>query len=106
MRNRSDRRSRGPCPIPARLGRKRVMRTSERIGIAVALTIAVVAMGPVVAFEGTTPGSQDAALPVVAAPSGVAVLKKPAAPPADVAQPASRSALQSAPEGGHPVADL
>ncbi len=47
------------------------MRTSERIGIA-ALTIAIFAMGPVVAFEGTSPGNQDAALPVVAAPSGVA----------------------------------
>lgn len=80
------------------------MRTSERIGIAAVLTVAVFAMGPAVAFEGTSPGSQDAALPVVAAPSGVAVIKKPV-PPADIPQvPASLSALQYAAEGGHPVA--
>jgi hypothetical protein len=80
------------------------MRTSERIGIATALTVAIFAMGPVVAFEGTSPGNQDAALPVVAAPSGVAVIKKPV-PPADIPQvPAALSALQYAAEGGHPVA--
>ena len=79
------------------------MRTSERIGIAAALTIAVFAMGPVVAFDGTAPGNQEAALPMVAAPSGVPVLKKPV-PPADIPQPASLSALQYAAEGGHPVA--
>jgi hypothetical protein len=78
------------------------MRTSERIGIA-ALTVAVFAMGPVVAFEGTSPGNQEAALPVVAAPSGVAVIKKPV-PPADIPQPAALSALQYAAEGGHPLA--
>jgi TPR repeat protein len=80
------------------------MRTSERIGIAAALTVAIFAMGPAVAFEGTSPGNQDAALPVVAAPSGVAVIKKPV-PPADIPQvPAALSALQYAAEGGHPVA--
>jgi hypothetical protein len=79
------------------------MRTSERIGIA-ALAIAIVALGPAVAFEGTTAGNQEATLPVVAAPSGVAVIKKPI-PPADIPQqPASLSALQYAAEGGHPVA--
>jgi TPR repeat protein len=80
------------------------MRTSERIGIAAALTVAIFAMGPAVAFEGTSPGNQDAALPVVAAPSGVAVFKTPV-PPADIPQvPAALSALQYAAEGGHPVA--
>lgn len=78
------------------------MRTSERIVIAVALTAAVFAVRPAVAFDGTAAGSQDAALPVVAAPSGVAVLKKPV-PPADIPQ-ASLTALQYAAEGGHPVA--
>ncbi|MBN9580041.1 MAG: sel1 repeat family protein [Afipia sp.] len=75
----------------------------DRIGIVAALSIAVLATHPAAAFEGTTPGSQDAALPVVAAPSGVAVIKKPV-PPADIPQPASLTALQYAAEGGHPVA--
>ena len=79
------------------------MRTSERIGIAAALTVAFFAAGPAVAFEGTSPGNQDAALPIVAAPSGVAVLKKPV-PPADIPQAPSLTALQYAAEGGHPVA--
>lgn len=78
------------------------MRISERIVIAVALTAAVFAVRPSVAFDGTAAGSQDAALPVVAAPTGVAVLKKPV-PPADIPQ-ASLMALQYAAEGGHPVA--
>lgn len=75
----------------------------DRIGIVAALGIAVLATHPAAALEGTTPGSQDAALPVVAAPSGVAVIKKPV-PPADIPQPASLTALQYAAEGGHPVA--
>jgi TPR repeat protein len=79
------------------------MRTFDRIGIVAALSVAVLATHPAAAFEGTTPGSQDAALPVVAAPSGVAVIKKPV-PPADIPQPASLTALQYAAEGGHPVA--
>ncbi len=79
------------------------MRTSERIGIAAVLTFAVFAMGPAVAFEGTAPGNQEAALPMVAAPSGVPILKKPV-PPADIPQPANLTALQYAAEGGHPVA--
>jgi hypothetical protein len=78
------------------------MRISERIGIFAALTVAVFAMRPAIAFEGTSPGNKDAALPVVAAPTGVAVLKKPV-PPADIPQ-ASLTALQYAAEGGHPVA--
>lgn len=78
------------------------MRTSERIGIAAALTVAIFAAGSAVAFEGTSPGNQEAALPMVAAPSGVPVLKKPV-PPADIPQ-ASLTALQYAAEGGHPVA--
>lgn len=79
------------------------MRTSERIGIAAVLAVAMFATGPAVAFEGTAPGTQEAALPMVAAPSGVPVLKKPV-PPADVPQQASLTALQYAAEGGHPVA--
>lgn len=79
------------------------MRTSERIGIVAALTVAVFAAGPAVAFEGTSPGNQDATLPIVAAPSGVAVLKKPV-PPADIPQAPSLTALRYAAEGGHPVA--
>ncbi|TKT73387.1 sel1 repeat family protein [Afipia massiliensis] len=79
------------------------MRTSERIGIVAALTVAIFVADPVVAFEGTSPGNQDAALPIVAAPSGVAVLKKPL-PPADIPQAPSLTALQYAAEGGHPVA--
>lgn len=80
------------------------MRTSERIGIAAALTVAVFAVGPAVAFEGTLPGNQEAALPMVAAPSGIPVLKKPV-PPADIPQQVnSLKALQYAAEGGHPVA--
>lgn len=80
------------------------MRTSERIGIVAALTVAFFAAGPAVAFEGTSPGNQDGTLPVVAAPTGVAVIKKPV-PPADIPQPpASLTALQYAAEGGHPVA--
>ena len=80
------------------------MRTSDRIGLAAILTVAFFAAGPATAFEGTTPGGQDATLPVVAAPTGVAVIKKPV-PPADIPQaPASLTALQYAAEGGHPVA--
>jgi len=78
------------------------MRTSERIVIAAFLTVAIFAAQPAVALEGTAPGNQEAALPVVVAPSGVAILKKPV-PPADVPQ-ASLTALQYAAEGGHPVA--
>jgi len=72
------------------------------LGIAAALTVAIFAGGSAMAFEGTSPGNQDAALPVVAAPTGVAVLKKPV-PPADIPQ-ASLTALQYAAEGGHPIA--
>lgn len=80
------------------------MRTSERIGIAAALTVAIFAMGPAVAFEGSAPGNQEAALPMVAAPTGVPVLKKPV-PPGEIPQQASAlTALQYAAEGGHPVA--
>lgn len=80
------------------------MRTSERIGLAAVLTAAFFAAGPAVAFEGTSPGGQEAALPMVAAPTGVPVLKKPV-PPADIPQAAaSLTALQYAAEGGHPVA--
>ena len=79
------------------------MRTSERIGIVGALAVAFFAAGPAFAFEGTSPGNQDATLPVVAAPTGVAVIKKPV-PPADIPQPAALTALQYAAEGGHPVA--
>lgn len=81
------------------------MRTSERIGLAAVLTAAFFAAGPAVAFEGTSPGGQEAALPMVAAPTGVPVLKKPV-PPADIPQAAAPSltALQYAAEGGHPVA--
>ena len=83
------------------------MRISERIGIVVVLTATVFVAAPAVAFEGTSPGNQEAAMPVVAAPSGIAVLKKPV-PPADIPQAAaltnSLTALQYAAEGGHPVA--
>lgn len=80
------------------------MRTSERIGLAAVLTAAFFAAGRGVAFEGTSPGGQEAALPMVAAPTGVPVLKKPI-PPADIPQAAaSLTALQYAAEGGHPVA--
>ena len=81
------------------------MRTSERIGLAAVLTAAFFAAGRGVAFEGTSPGGQEAALPMVAAPTGVPVLTKPI-PPADIPQAAAASltALQDAAEGGHPVA--
>ena len=81
------------------------MRTSERIGLAAVLTAAFFAAGRGVAFEGTSPGGQEAALPMVAAPTGVPVMKKPV-PPADIPQAAAASltALQYAAEGGHPVA--
>ena len=79
------------------------MRISERIGIVVVLTATVLVGAPAVAFEGNAPGNQEAALPVVAAPSGVAVLKKPV-PPKDIPQTTTLTALQYAAEGGHPVA--
>jgi uncharacterized protein len=82
------------------------MRISERIGIAVVLTATVLVGAPAFAFDGTSPGNQDAALPVMAAPSGIAVIKKPV-PPADIPNVPSASsltALQYAAEGGHPVA--
>ena len=82
------------------------MRISERIGIAVVLTATVFVGASAVAFDGTTPKGPEAALPVVAAPSGIAVIKKPV-PPADIPNvPATTSltALQYAAEGGHPVA--
>jgi TPR repeat protein len=80
------------------------MRISERIAVAAVLTATIFVAVPAFAFDGTTAGSQDdAALPVVAAPSGVAIVKKPV-PPANIAQPVSLTALQYAAEGGHPVA--
>jgi hypothetical protein len=78
------------------------MRISERIAVIAALTATIFVAAPVVAFDGSTTGSQEeAALPVVAAPTGVAIVKKPV-PPASI--PASLTALQYAAEGGHPVA--
>ncbi|WP_424631230.1 tetratricopeptide repeat protein [Bradyrhizobium sp. SYSU BS000235] len=75
------------------------MRISERIAVVAALAAAVFVAAPAVAFDGVTPGSQgDAALPVVAAPTGVAIVRKPAAP-SDL--PSSLMALA---DGGHPVA--
>lgn len=82
------------------------MRISERIGIVAVLTVTVFVAASAVAFEGTTNGNQEAALPVVAAPSGIAVIKKPV-PPADIPNvgvTSSLTALQYAAEGGHPVA--
>jgi hypothetical protein len=82
------------------------MRTSERIGLAAILTVAFFATGSAVAFEGTSPGGQEAALPMVPAPGGIGVMKKPV-PPADIPQAAastSLTALQYAAEGGHPIA--
>jgi len=83
------------------------MRTSERIGlVAAAVTAVIFAAAPAFAFEGTQPGNQDAAVPVVAAPGGIGVMKKPV-PPADIPQAAAGSsltALQYAAEGGHPIA--
>lgn len=82
------------------------MRTSERIGIAGALAVALFAAGPAFAFEGTQPGGQEAVLPMVAAPGGIGLIKKPV-PPADIPQAApaaSLTALQYAAEGGHPIA--
>ncbi len=82
------------------------MRTSERIGLAAVLTVAFFAAGSAVAFEGTSPGGQEAALPMVPAPGGIGVMKKPV-PPADIPQAAASSsltALQYAAEGGHPIA--
>ena len=82
------------------------MRISERIGIVVVLTATAFVAASAVAFDGTAPNGPEAALPIVAAPSGIAVIKKPV-PPADipnVAVPSSLTALQYAAEGGHPVA--
>lgn len=82
------------------------MRTSERMGLAAVLTVAFFATGSAVAFEGTSPGGQEAALPMVPAPGGIGVMKKPV-PPADIPQAAastSLTALQYAAEGGHPIA--
>ena len=79
------------------------MRISERIGIVAVLSVAVFAIVPAVAFDGTTAGGQETASPVVAAPSAAAVLNK-AVPPKDIPQPATLTALQYAAEGGHPIA--
>lgn len=79
------------------------MRTSERIGFVAVLTATMFVAGSALAFDGTAPTTQEAALPVVAAPSGVAVLKKPV-PPAEIPQAAALTALQYAAEGGHPIA--
>ncbi|EKS40345.1 tetratricopeptide repeat protein [Afipia clevelandensis] len=88
------------------------MRTSERmyirknLGLAATLTFAVFAAAPAMAFEGTQPGGQEVALPMVPAPGGIGLIKKPV-PPADIPQAApaaSLTALQYAAEGGHPIA--
>lgn len=81
------------------------MRISERIGIVVVLTATAFVAASAVAFDGTAPNNQEAAMPVVAAPSGIAVIKKPV-PPADIPNvvPSALTALQYAAEGGHPVA--
>ncbi|MBI3702150.1 MAG: sel1 repeat family protein [Afipia sp.] len=82
------------------------MRTSERIGIVVVLGVTAFVAASALAFDGTPPNSPEAALPVVAAPTGIAVIKKPV-PPADIPNvPAvsSLTALQYAADGGHPIA--
>jgi len=79
------------------------MRTFDRIGIAAVLT-ATAFVASAVAFDGTTPNAPEATMPVVAAPSGIAVIKKPV-PPADIPNvPSALTALQYAAEGGHPIA--
>src|SRR5437879_11643575 len=75
------------------------MRISERIIFALILGAASVA-GPGFAFDGA-PAASDAAIPVVSAQPGAAVLKK-AIPPS--APETSLTSLQYAAEGGHPVA--
>jgi TPR repeat protein len=76
----------------------------ERTAIVACVTVAIFAMTRTYAFDGTA--NRDGAetpVSVVAAPSGVPVLKKPV-PPANIAQPASLSALQYAADDGHPGA--
>jgi hypothetical protein len=75
------------------------MRTFDRIILALILGAASVA-APASAFDGA-PVSQDAAIPVVAAPTAPAGLKKVLAP---ATPESSLTALQYAAEGGHPVA--
>jgi TPR repeat protein len=80
------------------------MRTSERIGIVVVLSVTAFVAASALAFDGTTPNGPEAAMPVVAAPTGIAVIKKPV-PPADIPNvPSSLTALQYAADGGHPIA--
>lgn len=79
------------------------MRISEYIGVVAVLTSTMFVGAGAFAFEGNAPANQEAALPVVVAPSGIAVLKKPV-PPADIPETRTLTALQYAAEGGHPVA--
>lgn len=80
------------------------MRIFKRIAVVTALTATVFVAMPAVAFDGSTGSREDATLPVVAAPSGVAIVKKPV-PPGDVPQQTSFAALKYAAEVvGHPVA--
>jgi TPR repeat protein len=69
------------------------------------VAISAAAVCQAFAFDGTSTGGPDAAaLPVVAAPTGVAVINRPV-PPADIPMPqTSLSALQYAAEDGHFVA--
>src|ERR1700740_460267 len=76
------------------------MRISERIVFALILGAASAA-APGFAFDGA-PANQDAAIPVVSAQPGAAAALKKAIPPS--AQDISLTSLQSAAEGGHPIA--
>ncbi|KQW22980.1 hypothetical protein ASC80_06540 [Afipia sp. Root123D2] len=75
------------------------MRISRRVVIAACVTVTSIVTAPAFAFEGTATDGQGPSAAVIAAPSGVAVLK--AAP---VAPAGSLTALQYAAEGGHPAA--
>jgi uncharacterized protein len=90
------------APLPTQAGRMRnnVMRTYERIILALILGAMPVA-GPAFAFDGA-PAASDAAIPVLSAQPGAAAALKKAIPSASAET--SLTSLQYAAEGGHPVA--
>ncbi len=78
------------------------MRTSRHAVSFAWVALAIFAMTPIYAFDGTK-DSQDAAdVAVVAAPGG-GLMQKPV-PPADIPQPTALSTLQYAADDGHPAA--
>ncbi len=79
------------------------MRTSSRAVSVAWVALAIFAMTPIYAFDGTKDTAQDAAAVAVIPAPGGGVMEKPV-PPADIPQQTALSTLQYAADDGHPAA--